>query len=123
MARIVLLDSKGNVLAEKTLGPLTLETFKVKNLLEHSMIIRRSLALDYENIRIQLNTKFDPLWGSGPVKLMNEAGEFVSLPQVNEVSAFHGGKVDLIIYGAVKKMELRRPWSEDPRFIFQTAYI
>jgi len=122
-ARIVLLDSNGNVLAEKALGPLTLETFKVKNLLEHNMTIRRNMALDYENIRIQLNTKFDPLWGPGPVKLMNEAGEFVSLPQINEVSTFHGGKVDLIIYEDIKKMDLRRPWGEDPRFIFQTAYI
>ncbi len=122
-ARILLLDSKGNGLAEKTLGPLTLETYKVKHLLEHSMIIRRSLALDYENIRIQLNTKFDPNWGPGPVKLMNEAGDFVPLPQVNEVSTFHGGKVDLIIYEDVKKMELRRPWSEDPRFILHTVYI
>jgi hypothetical protein len=122
-ADIVLLDSNGKVLAEKTLGPLTLETYKVKNLIEHSMVTRRSMGLDYENIRIQLNTKFDPVWGPGPVKLMNEAGDFVPLPQVNEVSTFHGGTVDLIIYDDVQKMELRRPWREDPRFVFQTAYI
>jgi hypothetical protein len=87
------------------------------------MVTRRSMGLDYENIRIQLNTKFDPVWGPGPVKLMNEAGDFVPLPQVNEVSTFHGGTVDLIIYDDVQKMELRRPWREDPRFVFQTAYI
>jgi hypothetical protein len=122
-ADIVLLDSKGNALAQKTLGPLTLETYKVKNRIEHHMATRYSMALDYENIRIQLNTKFDPMWGPGPTKLMNEAGDFVPLPQVNEVSTFHGGKVDLVMYKDVKKMELRRPWKEDSRFVFQTAYI
>ncbi|MBN1227742.1 MAG: hypothetical protein JXA79_12175 [Deltaproteobacteria bacterium] len=122
-ARIVLMNSDGKALAEKTLGPLTLETYEVKNRIEHSMAVRRSMALDYENVRIQLNTKFDPVWGPGPTKLMNEAGDFVPLPQVNEVSTFHGGVVDLVIYDDVQKMELRRPWREDPRFIFQTAYI
>ena len=122
-ASIVLLDSNGKALAEKTLGPLTWETYKVKNRIEHSMAVRRNMALDYENVRIQLNTKFDPVWGPGPTKLMNEAGDFVPLPQVKEVSTFHGGKVDLVIYDNVQKMELRRPWKEDPRFVFQTAYI
>jgi len=122
-AGIVLLDSQGNALAEKTLGPLTLETYKAKQLVEYGMMVRPALFLDYENMRIQLDTKFDDIWSPGPMKLMNEAGDFVPLPQVNEVSTFHGGKVDLVIYQDVKKMELRRPWSEDTRFILQTAYI
>jgi hypothetical protein len=123
-AEITLMDSRGNVLAEKTLGPLTLKTFEAdSHLLEHSMIIRPTLSLDYENIRIQLNTKYDAPFGPGPLRLMNNEGEFVPLPQVNEVSTFHGGKVDLLIYEDVKKMELRRPWSEDPKFKLLTAYI
>jgi hypothetical protein len=122
-AGIVLLDSQGNTLAEKTLGPLTLETYKAKQLIEYGTMVRPTLFLDYENMRIQLNTKFDDILSPGPVKLANEAGDFLPLPQVNEVSTFHGGKVDLVIYKDVKKMELRRPWSEDPRFILQTAYI
>ena len=121
--KVALLNSKGQNLAEKTLGPLTLETYKVKNLIEHNMVTRRSMALDYQNIRIQLNTKFDPVWGAGPTKLMNEAGNFVPLTQADEVSTFHGGKVDLLIYKDVKQMELRKPWKEDPRFVFQTAYL
>lgn len=122
-AGIVLLDSQGNTLAEKTLGPLTLETYKAKQLIEYGMMVRPTLFLDYENMRIQLDTKFDDIWSPAPLKLMNETGDFVPLPQVNEVSTFHGGKVDLVIYKDVKKMELRRPWSQDPRFILQTAYI
>ncbi len=122
-ARIALLDSQGNALAEKTLGPLTLETYKAKQLIEYGTMVRPTLFLDYENMRVQLDTKFDDIWSPGPIKLMNEAGDFLPLPQVNEVSTFHGGKVDLVIYKDVKKMELRRPWDEDPRFILQTAYI
>ncbi|MBN1846980.1 MAG: hypothetical protein JW932_00185 [Deltaproteobacteria bacterium] len=120
---IALLDSGGNTIAEKTLGPLTLKTYEVKNRIEHDMATRLSMALDYENIRIQLNTKFDPVWGPGPTKLMNEAGDFIPLPQVDEVSTFHGGKVDLVMYEDIQKMELRKPWKEDSRFVFQTAYI
>jgi hypothetical protein len=121
---INLLDSKGNVLAEKTLGPLTLDTYRnQKHLLEHSTIIRPTLSLDYENIRVQINTKFDMPFGPGPMRLMNEEGNFVPLSEMNEVSCFYGGKVDLLIYEDVRKMELRRTWSEDPRFMLQTAYI
>ncbi len=121
---INLLDSKGNVLAEKTLGPLTLDIYRnQKHILEHSTIIRPTLSLDYENIRVQINTKFDMPFGPGPMKLMNEAGDFVPVSQMNEVSSFYGGKVDLLIYEDVRKMELRNPWSEDTRFILQTAYI
>ncbi|MBN2242206.1 MAG: hypothetical protein JW793_05910 [Acidobacteria bacterium] len=123
-ARIALLDSKDTVLAEKTLGPLTMETYGEKrHLLEHSTVIRPTLSLDYENIRIQLNTKFDLPFGPGPLRLMNEKGDFVPLPEAKEVGTFHGGKVDLLIYDDVETMELRKPWSEDSRFILQTAYI
>ncbi len=123
-AAIALLDSKGNTLAEKTLGPLTLDTYQAKrHLLEHSTIIRPTLSLDYENVRIQLNTKFDAPFGGGPMRILNEAGNFVPLPEMSEVGTFHGGKVDLVVYDDVKKMELRKEWSEDPRFILQTAYI
>jgi hypothetical protein len=121
-AKVALLDSKGNVLSEKRLGPLTLETYKVKNLIHHSMEIRRSLVLDYEKIRIQLNTKYIPIFPPGPQKLINESGDFIPVPQAKEVSTFHGGKVDLVIYDNIKKIELRRPWTEDPRFVFNTHY-
>jgi len=106
------------------LGPLTLDTYRnQKHILEHSTIIRPTLSLDYENIRVQINTKFDMPFGPGPMKLMNEEGDFVPVSQMNEVSSFYGGKVDLLIYEDVRKMELRNPWSEDTRFILQTAYI
>ncbi len=121
---INLLDSKGNVLAEKTLGPLTLDIYRnQKHLLEHSTIIRPTLSLDYENIRVQINTKFDMPFGPGPMRLLNEEGKFVPLSEMNEVSSFYGGKVDLLIYEDLRKMELRNPWDEDPRFMLQTAYI
>ncbi|MBN1569867.1 MAG: hypothetical protein JXA73_18630 [Acidobacteria bacterium] len=123
-ARIRLLDSKSSMLAEKTLGPLTLDTYKNQShILEHSAIIWPNLMLDHENIRVQLNTKFDPPFGPGPMRLINDEGAFVPLAQAREVSTFNGGKVDLLIYENVKMMELRNRWSDDPRFILQTAYI
>lgn len=123
-AGIALLDSKGETVAEKTLGPLTLETYGDRyHLLEHSNVIRPHLSLDYENIRVQLNTKYEAPFGPGPVRLMNEDGEFVPLPEAEDVGTFHGGRVDLLLYEDVRTMELRKPWEEDPRFVFQTAYI
>ena len=122
-AQVAVLDSKGATLAEKVLGPLTLETYKVKNLVNHSLEIRRSLVLDYGKIRIQLNTKYDAPFEPGPQRLLNENGTFVPVAQATEVSTFHGGTVDLVLYTNVEQMEMRRPWREDPRFVFITNYI
>jgi hypothetical protein len=79
-ARIALLDSNGKALVEKTLGPLTLETYKSKQLIEYGTMVRPTLFLDYENMRIQLDTRFEDIWSPGPMKLANEAGNFVPLP-------------------------------------------
>jgi hypothetical protein len=122
-ARVAVLDAKGDILAQKLLGPLTLETYKVKNLIHHCAEIRQSLVLDYEKIRIQLNTKYDAPFEPGPQRLLDEKGDFVPVAQATEVSTFHGGKVDLVLYTNVEQMEMRRPWREDPRFVFITNYI
>lgn len=122
-AKVAVLDSKGDTLAEKVLGPLTLETYKFKNLVHHSLAIRRSLVLDYGKIRIQLNTKYDAPFKPGPQRLLNEKGDFIPVAQATEVSTFHGGKVDLVLYSNVEQFEMRRPWREDPRFVFITNYI
>ena len=78
---------------------------------------------DYENIRVQLNTKYDAPFKAGPQRLLNEKGEFVPVAEAAEVGTFHGGAVDLVLYANVEKLEMRRPWREDPRFVFITNYI
>lgn len=123
-ARVALVDKKGATLSEKTLGPLTAETYKVKNLIHHDMKIRESLSLDYENVRIQLNTKYDsPLIGTGPTNIVGEDGKLTPADQVSEINTVTGDGVDLVIYTNVEKIFLRKPWEKDARFTFQTHYL
>ena len=122
-AKVALLNSKDKVVARKVLGPLTLDTYKVSNMINHDMSIRRKLMLDYGDIRVQLNTKYKDPYKPVPQMLINEKGEFIPVAEAKETYTFHGDKVDLVIYTNVKKCEMRKPWSEDPRFAFNTFYI
>ncbi|MBN1663152.1 MAG: hypothetical protein JW943_06085 [Deltaproteobacteria bacterium] len=123
-ARVALLDSQGKILAEKTLGPLTLDTYKVKNLIHHDMAIRESLFLDYENLKIQLNTKYDsPLIGTGPTNIIDESGKLIPADQAREIKTIQEDGVDLVVYTNIEKVFLRKPWDQDPRFVFQTHYL
>jgi hypothetical protein len=123
-AKLAWLDSQGKTLTEKVLGPLTLETYKIKNLLHHNMAIRETLSLDHENFRVQLNTKYDsPLQGFGPTHLLDENNQFIPATEVKEISTFRGDGVDLVIYTHVEKICLRTPWEKDPGFVFQTHYL
>jgi hypothetical protein len=124
MARVAWLDAQGKTLAEKDLGPLTLESYKIKNFLHHNMSLRRTLSLDYKDFRVQLNTKYDsPLLGVGPTNLLNENETFSPASEAEGISTFRGDGVDLVIYTGINKIALRKPWEKDPRFIFQTHYL
>jgi len=123
-ARVAWLDSQEKILAEKTLGPLTLETYKIKNLIHHDMAIRESLSLDYENFRVQLNTKYDsPLIGTGPANIIDDDGKLMPADRVREINTVRQDGVDLVVYTNVEKIFLRKPWDKDPRFVFQTHYL
>ncbi|MBN1382339.1 MAG: hypothetical protein JXA41_11735 [Deltaproteobacteria bacterium] len=124
MARVAWLDSQENILAEKTLGPLTPDSYKVKNFIHHNRAIRDSLSLEYENVRVQLNTKYDsPLIGTGPTNIVGENGKLIPADQVREINTIQQDGVDLVIYTHVEKIILREPWDKDPRFVVQTHYL
>ena len=124
IADIALMNSKGEVLAEKGLGPLTLDTYKIKNMIHQNMIIRNSLSLDYDDIRVQLNTKYDTqLISYGPVNLFDENGKLVSVTEASNLATFQKDSVSLVIYTDIEKVPLRKPWEKDPKFVFQTHYI
>jgi hypothetical protein len=123
-ARLAWLDSQDKILAEKTLGPLTSDTYKIKNLIHHDITIRETLSLDHENFRVQLNTKYDsPLLGFGPTNLKDEKGHFIPATEAKEISTFQEDGVDLVIYTDIEKISLREPWARDPNFLFQTHYL
>ena len=123
-ARLAWMDSQDNILTEKILGPLTPDTYKIKNLIHHDIAVRETLSLDYDNFRVQLNTKYDsPLLGFGPTTLKDERGQFIPATEVKEVSTFQENGVDLVIYTDIEKISLREPWARDPNFVFQTHYI
>ncbi|MBI4765805.1 MAG: hypothetical protein HY787_14600 [Deltaproteobacteria bacterium] len=123
-AGLAWLDSQGKILVEKVVGPLTLETYKIKNLLHHDIALRQNLSLDYNNFRVQLNTKYDsPLLGFGPTNLLDKNNHFVPATEAKEISTFRGDKIDLVIYTNIEKIFLRNPWEKNPEFVFQTHYL
>ncbi|MBN1380599.1 MAG: hypothetical protein JXA41_02870 [Deltaproteobacteria bacterium] len=123
-ARVAWLDAQGKILAEKTLGPLTLETYQVKNLIHHDMAIRERLFLDFEDCRVQLNTKYDsPLIGTGPTNIIDDDGKLTPADRIREINTIRDDSVDLVVYTRVEKIFLRKPWDKDPRFVFQTHYL
>ena len=61
--------------------------------------IRQNLSLDYENFRVQLNTKYDsPLLGFGPTNLMDENNHFIPATEAKEINTFKENGVDLVQY-------------------------
>jgi hypothetical protein len=123
-AQVALMDSKGKLLAKKLLGPLTAETYKIKNYIHHNMAIRESLVLDYESIRVQLNTKYEsPLISAGPLQIIDDNNKAVLSTEAQGTGTFRENGVSLVIYTDIEKIGLRKRWEKDPRFIFQTHYI
>lgn len=123
-AEVALADSKGKILAKKRLGPLTAETYKIKNYIHHNMAIRDRLVLDYENIRVQLNTKYEsPLISAGPLQIIDDNNRSVLSTEAQGTGTFREDGVSLVIYTDIEKIVLRNRWDKDPRFIFQTHYI
>jgi len=120
---VAVLNTSGEILSQKELGPLTLETYKKKNFIHQNMAVRNSLVLDYENIRVQLDTKYNSILGGiGPTPLIDENGENISVTDAKGISTFQENGVGLVIYTDIEKVPLRRPWKKDSRFVFQTHY-
>ena len=121
---MALADSKGKLLTKKLLGPLNAETYKIKNYIHHNMAIRDSLVLDHENIRVQLNTKYEsPLISIGPLQIIDDNNRTVLSTEAHGTGSFREDGVSLVIYTDIEKIFLRKKWEKDPRFIFQTHYI
>ena len=121
---VALTNSNGKILAEKRLGPLTPETYQIKNFIHQNMAIRKRLSMDYDNVRVQLNTKYDTqLIDFGPANLFDETGKLVPAPEVSRLATFQEDGVSLVIYTDIEKVPLRKPWEKDPNFVFQTHYI
>ena len=80
--------------------------------------------MDYDNVRVQLNTKYDTqLIDFGPANLFDETGKLVPAPEVSRLATFQEDGVSLVIYTDIEKVPLRKPWEKDPNFVFQTHYI
>ena len=123
-AQVALEGAKGKLLAKKLLGPLTAETYKIKNYIHHNMTIRNSLVMDYEDIRVQLNTKYEsPLISAGPLQIIDNNNRTVLSTEAQGTGSFREDGVSLVIYTDIEKIVLRKKWEKDPRFIFQTHYI
>jgi hypothetical protein len=121
---VALMDSSGEILAEKILGPLTLETYKIKNFIHQNKTIRDSMSLDYDDVRVQLNTKYDTqLLDHGPTNIFDETGKTVPVTEAKNLATFQEDGVSLVIYTDIEKVPLRKPWAKDPKFVFQTHYI
>lgn len=99
------------VVAKKNLGPLTPETYLVKNGIVQNMAVRESLSLQFNDIKVQLNTKYEKHDEIGPNWILNHAGEKIPATEATSTCTFHAGNsVDLVAYTKVQKVKLREPF-------------